>query len=304
MKMVNLLKKNSFDKKYPLLVKYIIDDDVRQNMLNNNDLARKYEATKSSIQIFLFELEKRFDSQTIANIIMETIFKYPDEMLLSFITAYLNSDEPTKSNLEIVSFYNKTASLGLKALKYIENHGIIANRHYKELPSMIIDELYEQLKTGEETFKDEFLDKCYPNLAINEKQLVVELLENKAFHLLDKIFKTFSSNLSNLLKILVASRIDTKIINNEVFEHIDTDVLTGIIYMLISIEEINNILLSIQNLFKAGRYQLLENIVYQDKFYELDKFTNEDLNNLKDEEIMQKLHIEPLSLIKKEDLAA
>ena len=36
-------KKNNFEKKYPLFVKYFTDETIRKNMLENTDLLRKCE---------------------------------------------------------------------------------------------------------------------------------------------------------------------------------------------------------------------------------------------------------------------
>ena len=86
-------KKNSFDKKFPLFVKYFTDATIQNNMTDNADLLRKYNAYSESIEFFLKELDKRFDIDTIKRIIVEAIIKLPDSIMVSLITSYLNSSE-------------------------------------------------------------------------------------------------------------------------------------------------------------------------------------------------------------------
>ena len=111
-------KKNSFDKKFPLFVKYFSDVTMQNNMTDNADLLRKYDAYSESIEFFLKELDKRFDIDTIKRIIIEAIIKLPDSIMASLITSYLNSSEEAKSNPDFIAYYNKTSNMG-KALSLI-----------------------------------------------------------------------------------------------------------------------------------------------------------------------------------------
>ena len=145
-----LFAKNDFDKKYPLFAKYEFPANFKENALGNNDLARKYNQYNQSIATYLFELDKRFDIETIRNIIIETIFKNPDEIMMSVITSYLNSTEEVKSNSDYVKFYNKTSNFGVDSIEYMQQNGIVLDRSYKNIPALAIDSKYESIKTGTE----------------------------------------------------------------------------------------------------------------------------------------------------------
>ena len=86
-----MIRQNMFEKKYSLLAPYILDESVRKNMLSNEDLLRKYDSNHSMIKAYINEIDKRFDRETINKMIIETIFKFSSPVLISFITAYLNS---------------------------------------------------------------------------------------------------------------------------------------------------------------------------------------------------------------------
>ena len=133
------MKKNAFVKKYSLLDRYIIDETIRNNMLANKDLFRKYEENQELIRIFLIELESRFDVSDIETIIMETIFKYPDEILKSFITAYLNSSLDVKNKKDCYNDFKKIMFMGNDVIRYVSRNGIITSRNYKKKPEKIID---------------------------------------------------------------------------------------------------------------------------------------------------------------------
>ena len=62
-------KKSNFELNYPLFINYFNDELIRDNMINNKDLKRKYEAHAELISTLIFELEKRFDKITINNIL-------------------------------------------------------------------------------------------------------------------------------------------------------------------------------------------------------------------------------------------
>lgn len=127
-------KKNSFDKKFPLFVKYFTDATIQNNMTDNADLLRKYNAYSESIEFFLKELDKRFDIDTIKRIIVEAIIKLPDSIMVSLITSYLNSSEEAKLNPDFIAYYNKTSNMGKASVEYIERYGLITDRSFKDIP--------------------------------------------------------------------------------------------------------------------------------------------------------------------------
>ena len=86
-----MIRSNTFEKRYAILAPFIKDTNVRNNMLNNKDLLAKYERNNSLIKAYVTELSNRFDNETIRKMIIDTIFKLPEELLVSFITSYLLS---------------------------------------------------------------------------------------------------------------------------------------------------------------------------------------------------------------------
>ena len=174
-----MIRSNSFEKKYSILVPFIVDTNIRNNMLNNKDLLNKYERNNSLIKAFVTELSNRFDNETVRKIIIDTIFKLPEELLVSFITAYLNSDEVTKSNSNCLSFYNKTLVYGKEVVKYIEENGIVSNRDYKNLPKVIIDKKFNDIILKQViTYGGENVLMMREPLTIQEKSLLITFIES------------------------------------------------------------------------------------------------------------------------------
>jgi len=199
-------KVNDFEKKYPLFVPYVIDEATRANMLTNEDLLRKYHEHQEEIQSFIIDIASRFDVDTIFTLLKASVFKMPDEILLSFIKAYLASNEAAKNNQDIMKFYNNTLSLGAESVHYIENHGIITNRAWRDIPEMVIDEEYNKYKKDNEIFKGEILSHNYSALNIKEKRLVVGLLKKNSFGLLNILFSSVDISFRQLIALLSAKK--------------------------------------------------------------------------------------------------
>ena len=49
-----MFKKETFDKKYPLFNDIFTDQSVRDNLMENEDFARKYHDNNAIIKIFIF----------------------------------------------------------------------------------------------------------------------------------------------------------------------------------------------------------------------------------------------------------
>ena len=181
-------KKSSFEKKYPLFSKYFTDIIIQTNMVENADLSRKYITHNEIIRIFVMELASHFDVETIKEMIIESIVKLPDEMLLSLIKSYLASSENVKSNREFIKYFNKTSNFGRESLDYIIENGLITTRKYREIPNLAIDYHYAKIKTGEEEFKGDNLEDVYTYLTYPQRSYVIGLIENKSFQYLNEIF--------------------------------------------------------------------------------------------------------------------
>lgn len=293
-------RKSNFEKKYPLFVKYIQDETVQKNMLENIDLLRKYQNNENMIQTFLYELDQRFDIETVSSIMASTILKYPDNVLVSFITAYLNSDEATKSNRDVVSFYNKTLSLGTECVKYIEKNGIIVNRHYKELPNIVVDDMYEHLKNGSEKFRDAALDSVYNTLSYPLRKYVVNLLEHETFDILELVFYNFTHPLEMLLRILYMNNIDGTIINKEMQLMIGNDNLMSLCYMLIDTDLSEKIINYLHVFIKNKRYILIKYLVETNLINNIYLLNMNEVNSYSDEEIITSLSKRNVTLLMKE----
>lgn len=293
--------KNTFEKKYPLFNKYVLDENIRNNMLQNEDLYRKYNVYSSTISTFIHELDKRFDVETINRIIIEAILKTPDEIMVSLITSYLNSDECTKSNSDFILFYNRTSSFGKDSIKYLEENGIIANRSYKDVPYIAIDARFKELHNENMYFKGEEIGEVFNKLDYKEKKYLNTLLEMNAFKDLEPIFERMDFNLKTLLSFLTKKNIDPIIFKNEVLEslgHYNT--MIGILTLLENEDNVR-ILNNIRFIIQKERYELLKNIIIYGKILELDVLDINIIDSLEDYEIMDLFNTYSYTLKKVED---
>lgn len=213
-----MIRNNSFEKKYSLLAPFIKNPTVRNNMLSNRDLYEKYLNNYFLIKAYLNELKNRFDDETINNLIIEVIFKLPDELLKSFITAYLNSSEVTKSNPNALVFYKKSLEYGSESIKFIEENGIITNREYKNLPKIIVDKKFTDLTIkGIYTYNNQNVLLYENSLSLQEKSLLNTFLESDNLRVLDEVFRDYV-DLKKVLVYLNATGINTNIINKKNLE--------------------------------------------------------------------------------------
>lgn len=297
--MYTLAKKKNFMKTYPLFDEYILDEVMRRNMLENNDLLEKYNRNRESIKTFLFELNKYQDVESIRKYIIEVIVKFPCELLQSFIAAYLNSRPEIKAREDLVNYYNKTLALGEESVRYIEKNGIIADRGYKEIPVFALNERYEELKTGEEVFKETSLDTVFYKLTLTEKKYVIEMLPQ--FTLLTKVLDPLEASLEDLIVLLANKNVDSKIINEDVCVNLGVMNLLNIVYYLIKLEYPALLRDAIIILINRKAYDLIDNLI---KYALLEKLTMLDLNEIEYMEsnnIFNSLYAKHKNLIKKED---
>lgn len=296
-----MLKKNSFNRKFPLLSKYITDEYTRTSMLDNKDLVRKYEACEESIRAFLHELDKYFDLDTEKQIISSTILKFPDEILLSFICAYLNSEELTKKNADVVAIYNEILLLGEECIKFTEIKGISSSQVSDNLPDIVVDEKFKRLCTVNDTFNGEKLLDCYESLNYDERKYVINLLENRSFFLFNILFSDLQVHLNTLLTLLVECGVDSSLIDERLIKKIGIDELKVLILTLIvsintpQLTEIINSMLDLQ------RYTLLKEIIENDIIDKMININIMDLPNIEDDIIIEILKNETLNLVIKDE---
>lgn len=243
-----MIRNNSFEKKYSLLAPFIKNTTVRNNMLSNRDLYEKYLNNYFLIKAYLNELKNRFDDETINNLIIEVIFKLPDELLKSFITAYLNSSEVTKSNPNALVFYKKSLEYGNDSIKFIEENGIITNREYKNLPKIIVDKKFTDLTTkGIYTYNNQNVLLFENSLSLQEKSLLNTFLESDNLRVLDEVFRDYL-DLKKVLAYLNATGINTNIINKKNLELFGSRNLLFISMVNFSMLGDNNLKNNIENI--------------------------------------------------------
>lgn len=294
--------KSDFDRRFPLFAKYDFDSSVKTNATENQDLIRKYNQYNQSITSYLYELDKRFDKETIKKIIIETIFKNPDEIMISIITSYLNSSEDVKSNELFVNFYNKTSNFGIESIQYMQKNGIILDRNYQNIPVLALDDKYDNIKSGEEVFKDELLDTVYDTLSVLEKRYVVSLIENNSYGLLDVLFSRFNFTTKSLIRTLIKKGISGVLINNEVISELDAYALMKLFCCIIEEENayylVNNITILINN----KRYDVLKKIIMNDNLEKLANATEDELSS-DDDTLMDIINSKVATLQRIEEVA-
>jgi len=275
---------NRFETEYSLLDKYITNPTKRANMLSNAELKRIYNSNKTAIKFFILELEKHFDVETIQSLIDATILRMPENVLVSFMTAYLNSSEVAKSNTDILSFYNKIQYFGPEAVKYVEFNGIITNRSYTELPVKIIEDKYQQVKTGSESYNGEMLDDIYNELSDQEKIFVYNLVEAKSFYLLERLFQGHNYSLKTVLHLLTANKIDHHIINEEVYDKLGFNLFV-LVLLIIDSDYCDIVTQNVKYLISENRFTLLTKLIQEGLIKNIDKLSVTHIKELNDRQI-------------------
>lgn len=270
------MKKNAFTKKYSLLDKYVSDETVRSNMLTNKDLFRKYEENKELIRIFLVELESRFDVSDIETIVIETIFKYPDEILKSFITAYLNSSLEVKNKKDCYNDFKKIMFMGNDVIRYVSRNGIIVSRNYKNIPEKIIDEKYDELKSGIEMFHNELLETAFKTLSISKKEFMVSLLEKDSYSVFKECFEKTPYKLVAILNLVENLNIPSSLFYKSTYEKIGIEGINKIIMVAIDSPDLLFIT-NIASIIKNDKCEFLKKVIEIDKLSYLEEIANEEI---------------------------
>lgn len=276
------MKKNNFDKKYPLFSEFIQDEQIRKNMLENKDLYRKYQENEELIRVFLIELKNRFHNDVVENFIIETIFKYPDEILKSYIVAYLNSTETIKNKPDNFNDFKKIMFMGEEIIKYIARNGIITDRGYKNIPEKILDEKYNELKSGIEMFKGELLENIFMNLSISQKKFIIELLKNDAFNIFSELFKETHYDLSSILNLVEALEIPAELFTQEILNILEYENMKKIIVKYIDSSYIENsyFIKNINILIKNKKILFIKKLIDMELIDYLNEISNEEVQNI------------------------
>jgi hypothetical protein len=288
---------NKFKSKYPLLDKYVIDSSVRDNLLKNQDLFRKYKSNETMIKAFVFELDKHFDKETIYKIIRDSIFTMPDITLSSFIESYLNSDEVTKSNSDVIRYYKKISQYGVDSTKYIEKNGIITNRSFKEVPNEVLTERFNTANVNDYMFNGIRISRVFDSLSYNEKMLLLDLLENGIYNSFNTIYdlKLEKYNIHNhfdiktLLGLLITNEIDTEILNKDVISKVGEDNLLFLSYMIFGMNFGQSVTRIIKYYISKGKYELISTMIVKGLIPALEGLSIQDIKNVDDQDLLRLL---------------
>ena len=285
-----MIRNNTFEKKYALLAPFIKNPNVRNNMMSNKDLYEKYSSNYFLIKAYLEEIKNRFDEETINDLIIETIFKLPQELLRSFITAYLNSSEITKNNSNALIFYKKSLTYGNDVIKYIEENGIITNREYKNLPKILVEKKFNNLITNKIYKYGESNILIFENiLTIQEKSLLIMFLESNNFEVLDLLFSNYM-DLKKLLSFLNATGININILNKknlELFGEKNLLFITMINFSMLGDNNLKNNIETIQLLLDKKRIDLITTLVENNSLKYAYALNNETLDTISCDEMMK-----------------
>lgn len=294
-------KRTNFDKKFPLFVKYIQDPLMQSNMVDNADLLRKYDAYSETIEVFLKELDKRFDVYTVRNIIVEAIIKLPDSIMVSLITAYLNSNEEAKSNSEFITYYNRTSNMGMDSLNYIEKNGLITNRTFKDIPFKAIDLKYESVRSGAEQFNGVGLNEIYGTLSYDERKFIISLIEAKIVESFDELFEKFQFSFKSLISILMLRGIDAGILNQQALKGLGSDHLLILVCLLLDNDDSLPAIANIKELLRLGRFELLKLIINDNLLPLLARVDVSEFADKEDDLVIEELKKKELVLEKAEN---
>lgn len=296
--MLNLFKKTTFDKKYPLLDTYIYDDVTRNNLMCNETFDTKYNSCLISIRTLIADLEKHCtiihgkdeipDREHIRNIIVDIIIKNDEQTIKSFTEAYLNSDSYTKAHRSILTFYKETANFGKKCLAYAEKNGIISDRTRKNLPD-IVDLEYTNSKFIELASNLELDKKSLTDfeLDLSVKKYLINIIVSGSYEYFVDIYDRMNMSLNNLVYMLNRCGINELIINKNVYDNL-TEV--PFLYLILTLIHANNKLISesIVFLIDESQYNKLSEFINNENIEFLGDFSKEELITLSAEELQKK----------------
>lgn len=294
-------KMSEFEKKYALFAPYVTDEATRDNMLHNEDLLNKYNNHLEEIEELIREIASRFDIETVFNLLKETVFKYPENVLESFMKAYKSSSEASKNNSEVVKFYNKTLHLGDECVRYIEDHGIITNRGYRDIPEKVLDEKYENINTEDITFKNEKLDEIYATLNLVEKRLLINLLNNDGLTLLGNLFASVNVRLRYLLDILIAKGIGIEILNPELAKVYGEYELLCLLYAIFELQYPDIVIANVRYFIMNNRLSVLKVIVLGGALGTLNNYNIDTLRAMSDKDIFEDIMKKGYNLTKRDE---
>ena len=297
-----MLRKNTFEAKYPMFVDLIADDKIRKNMLNNEDLMDKCSTMSSSITILIHELRSYYgnDNDTIMDIISNTIFKYPTEILKEFITAYLNSDVSVKCNPKAYVYFNKVLHYGTECIQYVAKNGIIVNpKQYKNLPNEVVKARFDYLAKDAKYGKENLID--YSNkLSISDKEYVNYLLEAEVWHIINDCFCNVSIELELVVSIFNKLNINNIFLSDELRASFGLEYYYAILYYIILCNN-KTITENLRELIVMDRYNDIKFLITSSNVELLELVDPDLINSMSLDDILNIRKKQGVNLIKEDN---
>jgi hypothetical protein len=221
----------------------------------------------------------------------------PDITLSSFIESYLNSDEVTKSNSDVIRYYKKISQYGVDSTKYIEKNGIITNRSFKEVPNKVLTERFNTANVNDYMFNGIRISRVFDSLSYNEKMLLLDLLENGIYNSFNTIYdlKLEKYNIHNhfdiktLLGLLITNEIDTEILNKDVISKVGEDNLLFLSYMIFGMNFGQSVTRIIKYYISKGKYELISTMIVKGLIPALEGLSIQDIKNVDDQDLLRLL---------------
>ncbi len=278
-------KKSSFENKYPLLVPYIPNELIRENMTYNIGLEEKYKHTQELIERFICELSKYYDEEEVSDMLQETFLKLEESDFVSFINAYLHSCMEIKKNKECLFYFRKTLRLGKEAVSYIEKKGIIIGRKYMEIPLLVADLEYERYATGEENYKGKSLKEKFESLTLEQKGFLLPFVKEQDTFLLSILFSSFEEPLATLIEFLNHKNITHHMINKKSYNALGESLFIRLILLLLR-QSTKELVDNVGTLLEKERFSILSSLIQCGLLENLEEMSLEDLETLDDMQIM------------------
>ncbi len=281
-------KKSSFEKKYPLLVPYIENEIIRENMCYNPGLEKKYNHTSSLLETFILSLNQNFLEEEVSELIQETFLKFTEEELISFIKAYLHSSFEVQKNKDSLLYFRKTLKLGGEAIAYIEEKGIILGRKYMEIPTLIANNEYIKYAIGDETYKEKELKTIFFTLPLEQKQFLLPFVKTHETDLLTLVFSTFEDPLTNLLEFLIKKNVTHYILNRKCFHALEEPLFMRFVFLLLK-QETTELERMAYSFVEKERFSLISYLIQNGLFERVTEVYDEELDTLEDSKVIELL---------------
>ena len=297
-----MLRKNTFEAKFPMFKDLITDDAVRKNMLNNDDLMDKCSRMASSITILIQELRSHFgnDTDTIMDIITNTVFKYPIEILEKFISAFLNSDTSVKCNPKAYVYFNKVLHYGTECIEYVSRNGIIVNpKQYKNLPHEVINSRFDYL-TKDVMFGKEKLSDYKNKFSMSEKEYVNYLLEIDVWHIINDSFANVNIELDMLIKILNKLNVNNIFLDDSLKEAFGLEYYYAILYYIVLCNN-RNITDNLKELIVMDRYNDIKFLIASSNVELLELVDPDLINSMSLDDILNIRKNNSVNLVKEDN---